>query len=537
MKTRRLNIRSKFIVLFIVLAVLLSTGSGLLAYALNYEQIVEQYGDMALNTATLASYEVKADKINDYLTLGKDKSYADSEKWLKIIKRTFKLKFLYVYVPVMDENDTIYVFDIATMPEEEGQICELGEHTGEGNVYDVVSGVMATGKPAANAAISHSEYGYLISGFVPIKTAEGVTTAVMGVDIDMSIVHADIWHQTFKISGFTALIILVFVMIVLLVVNHQMVCPINELSDHMAAFDKNAGTLKIEKLEVHTGDEIELMANNFNQMAIDLKLYVENLQSITAEKERIATELGVATRIQASMLPSIFSFIPERPEFEIFATMQPAKEVGGDFYDFFLVDKSHLAFVIADVSGKGVPAALFMVIAKTLIKNHALLGESPAQVFTNVNNQLCENNEASMFVTAFMGIIDLTCGKLTFANAGHNQPLLYHKDGGYEWFTERGGLVLACMEKIEYKNFTRNLSQNDRLFLYTDGVTEALNEKQELFSDPRLLETLQRSIDKSLCITDLLRFIKTILDDYAGDAEQADDITMMSVDWFGPKKR
>lgn len=202
--------------------------------------------------------------------------------------------------------------------------------------------------------------------------------------------------------------------------------------------------------EIHTGDEIELLGNAFNSMTGSLKEYMSNLESVTKDKERIATELNVATTIQESMLPINF---PVGDKYNLFAYLHPAKEVGGDFYDFFTTDDGKLWVVIADVSGKGVPAALFMVIAKTLIKNHSQYNITPGEVMEKVNNELCANNEAGIFVTAFVGRYDYDTEILQFANAGHNIPLLYHKNKKYEWLESKPGFVLAGFEDMQFENF------------------------------------------------------------------------------------
>lgn len=236
-------------------------------------------------------------------------------------------------------------------------------------------------------------------------------------------------------------------------------------------------------------------------------------------------ELNVASHIQKNMLPCIFPPYPEREEFDIYATMMPAKEVGGDFYDFFLIDSDHLAIVIADVSGKGVPAALFMVIAKTLIKNNTAGMTEPKGIFEKTNNQLCENNEEGMFVTAFMGILELSTGVFSFVNAGHNPPLLKRKGQQFDWLSVKPGFILAGMEGMKYQQESITLSEGDELYLYTDGVTEAMNLENELFSDKRLKEALNRHRDLEL--KDLLASMKQEIDQFANGAKQADDITML----------
>lgn len=274
--------------------------------------------------------------------------------------------------------------------------------------------------------------------------------------------------------------------------------------------------------------EVGILAHSFQKMIKDLNIYIENLEKVTAEKERINTELNVARRIQMDMLPRIFPPFPERKEFDIYATSIPAKEVGGDFYDFFLTDDDHLAIVIADVSGKGVPAALFMVITKTLIKNQAQLGKSPQEIFTTVNNQLFEGNDENMFVTAWIGILDIETGKLTYANAGHNPPLLKHASK-YDWLETKPGLVLAGMENIKYSQMEIQLETGDRLYLYTDGVTEATNGADEIFGDEHLHDVLNREDDLSL--EDLLVYVKEEIDDFVKDQEQFDDITMLIMEY------
>ncbi|NLE24078.1 MAG: SpoIIE family protein phosphatase [Clostridiaceae bacterium] len=281
------------------------------------------------------------------------------------------------------------------------------------------------------------------------------------------------------------------------------------------------------KIDDRGKDEIAELAAAFNKMTIDLKTYIANISKITAEKERIGAELDVARKIQGSMLPCIFPPYPERQEFEVYATMLPAKEVGGDFYDFFLIDENHLAVVIADVSGKGVPAALFMVIAKTLIKNNALQGKAPKDIFEKVNNQLCENNDASMFVTAFMGILEISTGEFIYINAGHNAPLIKKAAGDFQWLSTKPGFVLAGMEGMVYKQDRIILQQGDVLYMYTDGVTEAVNRNNGLFGNNKLLLDINRY--KEFTLSELLSGIKNEIDQFADGAEQADDITMLAL--------
>ena len=252
---------------------------------------------------------------------------------------------------------------------------------------------------------------------------------------------------------------------------------------------------------------------------------LEKQAADSSARQRIETELNVATQIQADMLPRIFPAFPERREFDIYASMTPAKEVGGDFYDFFLVDDDHLAIVIADVSGKGVPAALFMVIAKTLLKNAVQMGASPREALEKVNDQLCENNEAEMFVTVWLGIYEISTGHLTAANAGHEYPAIRRAGGRFELFRDRHGFVLAGMENARYREYELEIGVGDTLFLYTDGVGEATDGANTLYGTDRMLAALNRN--HTLGPEALLRQVKADIDRFVGAAPQFDDITML----------
>lgn len=251
----------------------------------------------------------------------------------------------------------------------------------------------------------------------------------------------------------------------------------------------------------------------------------------SADKQQIASELSVATHIQTSMLPRIFPAFPAQKEFDIYAMTNPAKEVGGDFYDFFLVDDDHLAVVVADVSGKGIPAALFMVIAKTLIKDHAQRGTSPDVVFTEVNRLLCEANDEGMFVTAWLGVLELSTGHLSYVNAGHNPPLLRRAGGGYDYLRTRSGFVLAGVEETRYHSCSLELAPGDALFLYTDGVTEATDAEKQLYGEERLAAALNSH--KDYAPKELLSAVRDDVEAFVGQAPQFDDITVLSLCYYG----
>lgn len=291
----------------------------------------------------------------------------------------------------------------------------------------------------------------------------------------------------------------------------------------------------IADCQAYAGDSTEVgeLARSYISMVQDLGGYVTNLRTVMAEKERINAELDLASSIQAHMLPSIFPPFPEHEEFDLYAIMDPAKEVGGDFYDFYMIGEDKLAVIVADVSGKGVPAALFMVITKTLLKNYTQAGTEPSWVFETVNRLLCDGNDVGLFVTAWMGVLELSSGKVTYVNAGHNPPLIKRADGHFEYLRERTGFVLAGMEGTRYRQNTLTLSPGDRLFLYTDGVTEAADSKQALYGEQRLRQFMNAHENDST--VSVLRKLRADIDAYAGSAPQFDDITMLLLDFKGKR--
>ncbi len=323
-----------------------------------------------------------------------------------------------------------------------------------------------------------------------------------------------------------------------MIFSNRLVDPIKRMTLRVSEMEGKDMSFEIEDVLL-TGDEIEVLARAFANMSEKMRGYVREIVEITAEKQRLDTELSVAADIQANMLPSEFPAFPDRKEFDLYAVMDPAKEVGGDFYDFFLIDRDHLALVMADVSGKGVPAALFMVISKTLIQNAALSGRftSPAEILRDVNDQLCANNKDDMFVTVWLGILPVSTGELVSACAGHEYPVFYRKDSGFALERDPHGLALGVLEGSRYRDVQWRLAPGDMLFLYTDGVPEANNEAQEQFGNDRMLAALEKSMrSRSADRKDLrgiLGSVRAEIDAFAGQTPQFDDITMLCMDYRG----
>ena len=259
---------------------------------------------------------------------------------------------------------------------------------------------------------------------------------------------------------------------------------------------------------------------------------MQKQKELTESSARIGAELDMASNIQNSMLPNLFPAFPERKEFEIYASMNPAKEVGGDFYDFFLIDDDHLCMVIADVSGKGVPAALFMMASKIILANNAKSGKSPAQILEDTNNTICSNNENNMFVTVWLGILEISTGKVIAANAGHEYPAIMSPDGTFSLFKDKHGFVVGGMEGVKYKEYEVQLEPGSKIFVYTDGVPEATNHGDELFGVERMVRAL--NINSKDTAKDLLGDMRHAVDGFVQNAPQFDDLTMLCLEYKGP---
>lgn len=534
----KISLRMKAVLGIICMSVIISATAVALSYRTYANTMDEHYMTLATDLAYTASEMVDEEKIQQYVqTLTQDDEY---DKQLDILRRIQSANNVdCIYILEMRETETCTIMD--TDPE-----MEFGH-------VDPLVQPMAQEDDALVYISNTDSYGWLCSAMVWMRDDSGHGYAVMCVDISMNDVMAD-RMEFLRVVLIAILLAMIAACIVLvLLVNRFVVNPINQVaraalqyvSDRRTSEGSSISTAPrrtvsggsseersaISQLNIHTGDEIQALSEAIKTMELEINEYIQDLTTVTAEKERIGAELNVATQIQADMLPRIFPAFPERTEFDIYATMNPAKEVGGDFYDFFLVDDDHLAVVIADVSGKGVPAALFMVIAKTLIKNHAQNKENPGAVFTQTNEQLCEGNDAGLFVTAWMGILEISTGKFTYVNAGHNPPLLKRAGGQFEWLKSRPGFVLAGMEGVRYRENTLHLEPGDRLYLYTDGVTEATNGAQELFGEERLQQALNDNPD--LPVEELLPKIKRSIDTFVGDADQFDDITMLGLSYKG----
>ena len=493
-----------------------------------YNVRVDDYTEQAFSYTRSAADFINGNTIKKYIETGeKDEYYYQVLAFLNSCQRESNIKYFYVFVP--EEDDLVYIWDALY---EEGH-CELGEHEEymEGG-KEAVESVMVHKPPEKLLFTNDDKYGYIASAYSPIFDSTGRVVAVAGVDMSVPDLRAMIRQLIIGIIVTTMVVSLIMIAITYVILDRNVVRPIGLLTEKAGEITDNLENEEEIVIDINTNDEIETLAESFVKMDRDLREYIRQLGAVTAEKERIGAELNVATKIQASMLPRIFPAFPEREEFELFASMNPAKEVGGDFYDFFMIGEDKLGLVIADVSGKGVPAALFMVIAKVLIKNFALQGMAPSKVLETVNERLCANNDTGLFVTVWIAILDINTGEGRASNAGHEHPALYRqKDGLFELVKYRHSPAVAVMEGMHFEEHSFQLDPGDMLFVYTDGVTEAADKDNNLYGEDRLTVALNECPVKEPAA--VLTAVKQSIDEFVGEADQFDDLTMLSLKFKG----
>jgi phosphoserine phosphatase RsbU/P len=349
----------------------------------------------------------------------------------------------------------------------------------------------------------------------------------IGVVIPSDELFADLYSLNRKllILGSIGIILL---LILIIFISLRLTKPITKLAKITQTI--GAGNFNANTKVSHGGKEIVQLGNSINQMQLELKNYIKNLKEATAAKEKIESELKIAHDIQQGIIPKIFPPFPEREDIDLYAVLNPARDVGGDLYDFFFIDDYKICFAIGDVSGKGVPASLFMAITRTLLRSKATKNSSAKKIVNEMNIELCQGNENSMFVTFFLCIMDTKTGIVEFCNAGHNYPYIIRKDNKIECLEETHGIPIGIFEDINYKSGTFQLLKNESLVLYTDGITEAMNIENNLYGDERLINLLYKSKDHHPDI-----ITKTIVNDvnkFVGEAEQSDDITILLLTYF-----
>ena len=505
------------------------------------EALLSQYSEGAFLTAGTAARMLDADRIDEYeQSNGTSEEYLEAWEQMDQLCNTSGATFIYVIKP--DRSDYAHITFLFSTIDHNSSYTKYDF----GYVRDTTNDEyrekyrMLYDQEAERELVIRDR-GYIetdphITAMIGLKGSDGQVKAILCVQRQMDVLATA--RQKYLNKIILALIVLVLLVIggQSLFLDRVLLHPIRQISEEATRFAKKSVTPEKKLQEsIRNQDEIGELARSIDDMEEQIQNYIGSITQITAEKERIKTELTLASLIQSSMLPHIFPPFPDRKEFDLYASMDPAKEVGGDFYDFFLIDDDHLCLVMADVSGKGVPAALFMMVSKVILQSCAMLGRSAGEILTKMNEAICSNNQAEMFVTVWTGILEISTGKLTAANAGHEYPVLRRAGGDFEVFRDKHGFVIGGMADVQYKEYELQLNPGDKLFLYTDGVPEATDENKELFGMDRMITALNSCKDETP--EQVLNGVRAAVDSFVKEAEQFDDLTMLCLEYHGASEK
>lgn len=534
MKFRHVKLSTAVVAGSIILLLLFGLAADMIGYRQFTDTIVNQYEETSLNIAQTAAEYVTADDIDEYISSeGKSEEFKNDHDVFQ--KLCDDMDAYFIYVILNDSEDFMQcTFAIEAVNTKTSEFGELPP----GAVLDISDSSQDPYREAFSEmrnlnlnekvvviSDSNSNTGKHIAAVKSIRDENGNIKGFLLVQQQISDISPVIQHFALLVLVFTLLLAILAGFGWYAYMRKRLLRPLETINREAHRFaDENTLIESPLKGIIKYEDELAELAVSMEEMEKKTVAYF-------TEKERVESELQIATAIQANMLPTTFPAFPDRREFDLYASMDPAKEVGGDFYDFFLIDDTHLGVVMADVSGKGVPAALFMAKAKTMIRAYAQSGLEPSEVFQKANNGLCDNNKAGLFVTAWMGVLDIETGTMQYVNAGHNPPVAKFGGEPFEFIKSRPGLVLAGMEDMNYRQNEIQFNAGDRLFLYTDGVTEATSVKFELYGDNRLIRYLNANAEDEP--ESLLRGLRANMDEFVGEAEQFDDITMLVLDYLG----
>ena len=542
------SIKLKVAVTAVVAISILTVIIVVFGYQLFESNVMESYGKYVTTVLDYA-YKVTEDyKFGDMIKKrDMPEDYEEMRKGLNRVKDCSTIEYLYAvyFNDINDVHSLTYAINAKSQKEMEngGKYTYLGTPCGENSFetdsLTIFQKAVREGVKESNLLVGHSDdYGNMLNGYRVIFDSEGNPVGLLCVEIDISKIRIDLSIYVRTIAIIAAIVMISVTAVYVHNAERKVIMPLMKIKQSTDSFvlkmkgNAQPEDLTFDDMDINTHDEIEFLADNIKSMAGSVKDYMINIRDITSEKERLGVELELATKIQEGILPNKFPAYPERKDFELFASMAPAREVGGDLYDFFLVDDDHIALVIGDVTGKGIPAALYMVIAKTLIKNRTMMDwSSTSTILADVNKLLCEGNEMEMFVTVWLAVIDLKTGKGIVSNCGHEHPVLTGEDKLLEIRKYRHSPALGISTDLKFEEHEIGLRPGDCLFVYTDGVPEAANGKKEFWGTERMLEAINEKPDDMP--SELVGRVTDKLGKYVAGAEQFDDITMLCFKYLG----
>ena len=527
-KTRH-SLSRRITALIAILMAVMFLAVSFISYRALRSTYLRLYSEKAQDIVRSLASEIDGDRLYHYVETGETDSYYD---WLSQEFTMFKsqfsgIAFLYLFYP--EEERFIYILEAIKPGDDPDDINAMGEDFpyGEMELAHLVPDIKA-GRASSELILGADVgYGETVSAWAPVFDSDGKVAAMVEADCSLANLSAVIREYALRIIGVQLLFMLIVLLLVIEILQRNVTRPVGQLSKMVESYEHGSVTQPKFRHE----DELQMLGDSFVEMTERINAYTQEVARATEEQGRISAEYNVAKQIQTDILPSVFPAFPERRDFDIYASLYSSKEICGDFYDFFLIDEDHLCMVVGDVSGKGVPAAMFMVIVKTLIKNRALQGFSPAEVLQNVSEQVLEGNNAGMFTTVWLAVLELSTGKGLAANAGQEHPALRHAGKRFELQEYRHSPPVGAMEGVRFRDHGFQLEPGDTLFVYTDGVKDSKNPKEETFGKERILEALNREPEATPSV--LLQTMKSAIDSFYGEAQQTDDLTMLSLKYYG----
>lgn len=549
-EVRQRKLSTKIIVCCVVFTTVLSIVIGWLGYKIYSDSLLERYQVYVDSVIKIAASDIDGNDMRACIdTLQESEGFKKTQMALNTVKEKSEMEYVYmVYFPsAEDPNLMAYVLNAYTereFREEAETINSLGDLCGEGDFDEVMTSLFYNSqkdngsKTQTRFHINVSEYGYMMTGYLPVMDSNGNGVCVLAMDVSMNQIHENMRSYLITVALGTLGLLAVFLFVFITIMNRSVILPIKSIAESAQNFVQQSykaeepSQLSFREVSVGTRDEIELLANSLNHMTREIKDYMVNLATMSAERERIETELDMANQIQNNIFPTVFPAFPNRSEFDIYAA-RTSMAGDGNFYDFFLIDRNHLCIVVGKASGKGIPAILFAVLAVANIRSFARLGYQPYRIVLETNNQLSQNNTEGLTVSVFVGVIDLKTGDMDYINAGMPDTIVKCAGTSFEEVSEVKSFILANMENVNFQQNHINFMQGDMMMLYTSGVSETKNQYGDEFSEPYVAIQLNEIIKREYELDKILEAMNDSLIEFKGGSDDTSSGVMLIFRFFG----
>ncbi|MCH5211242.1 MAG: SpoIIE family protein phosphatase [Oscillospiraceae bacterium] len=523
------SIFKQTIVVFVTAILLASITAGAISLVYDARRIGLQSARYARGGASVAAQVIESVDFDKLQSSDTSELYTKTRDVLRSICRSLELEYLYLYIPNQDEQNIRFIMTVASDDENDKTVDrERGLNVVVPRILTEQEITALNGNELAKAYAEKNSFGSVYSWSYPVYDSNGNVIALIGSDYRADAIYRQTIQETLLIIiPMMAVLLLVF-LVELIAMRRKIFLPVKQISNRMKGFVTDSGA-NFEPMNIHSGDEMQEIADSFEKMSEDIREYLSSIEKLTAERVQASVELEIASRIQCGIVPERTVLTAE--SYEACAVARPAKEVGGDFYDCFTRNDGRVCIVIGDVSGKGVAAAMFMAMAKTMLKDCLNSGLSPAQTLNTVNDALCSSNPEGMFATVFAAVLDTDSGVLRYANAGHTRPVIF--GNSVEFLEVDAGIALGLFEDAGIIDCSVTLKNNSGILIYTDGATEAVNTQNEFFTEERLISAVRT-------ISGAQQSVEALSDavcDFSDGAEQFDDYTTLALYYSGVPKQ